>query len=348
MSGQQDQNSKTEEATPKKLRDARKKGMVSKSEEVVPLIMIVLAILYFWFGWDWFIGQIKAFFSAPGIYAYDRDFEVALQEGLSLWLNIIVFGVMLPFSFLMVVGGILGNIVQFGFIFSFEPIIPKPERVNPISGFKRVFSMKQTVKTLLSIFKIIAMSIIIVFVVRTAIFEYMHDIKQCDLNCQFAVMTSMAKKMMMILIPVLIFMVLLDVMYQKFQFSKEQRMTKDEVKREHKNMEGDPMVKGQRRAEQRRLLEQDIKDQIKQSRLIIAGMGKAVALMYEDDMPLPIMLAIGRDRMSYKMIQIAKAERVPVIADSGLVMVLEKDGVIDQYIPASAIKGVARAMKRRV
>lgn len=347
MSGNQDQDSKTEEPTRKKLRDVRKKGMVAKSDEVVPMVMIVLAVAYFWFGWDWFSGRLQAFFSAPSVYAYDRDFDLAVDEAFSLWRDVIIFGVMLPFSFLMTVGGIVGNVVQFGMLFSFHPLIPKMERINPVMGFKRVFSMKQVVKTLLSIFKIIVISVIIVFIVRTAIFEFMHDIKVCELDCQFAVMTSMAKKMMMVLVPVLIFMVMLDIMYQKFQFRKEQRMTKDEVKREHKNMEGDPLVKGQRRSEQRRLLEEDINEQVKNSRVIIAGMGRAVALMYQEDMPLPVLLAIGRDRLSLKMIQIAKKAGVPIVADPGLVSVLEKDGVIDQYIPSSAIQSVARALRRR-
>ena len=343
----QDKGSKTEEPTHKKLRDARKKGQVARSEELVPLMMILLSVFYFWFAWDWFSGEIKEYMSAVGSFTYDRDFKSALNTSFSIWFNKIVMGIMLPFTGLMLVAGIMGNIMQFGFLFSLHPIKPTPEKINPIAGFKRIFSVKQLVKTIFSVIKIIAMSIIIVFVVRTAINEYMHDLSQCDTQCQFAVFVTMAKKMFFILIPVLIMMVMLDVMYQKFQYKKEQRMTKDEVKREHKNMEGDPKIKSQRKSEQRRLLEQDISDQIKQSRVIIAGMRKAVALMYEEDMSLPILLVIGRDRLSVRMIQIAKKENVPVIADPALVMILERDGVIDQYIPSSAIKKVAQAMKRR-
>ncbi len=342
-----DQSSKTEEPTSKKLRDARKKGQVARSEELVPLMMIILAVLYFWFSWDWLTGEIKAYMSAVGSFAYDRDFHHALDTSLSIWFKKIIMGVMLPFSALMLVAGIMGNVMQFGFLFSMDPIKPKPEKINPIAGFKRVFSMKQLVKTIFSVIKIIAMSIIIVFIVRTAITEYMHDIGQCDIECQFAVFTNMAKKMFFILIPVLIFMVMFDLMYQKFQFKKQQRMTKDEIKREHKNMEGDPKIKSQRKSEQRRLLEQDISDQIKQSRMLIVGMRKAAALMYEEDMPLPILLALGRDRLSTRMIQIAKKEGVPIIADPALIMILEEDGVIDQYIPSSAIRRVAQAMKKR-
>ncbi|MCK5727239.1 MAG: EscU/YscU/HrcU family type III secretion system export apparatus switch protein [Thiotrichaceae bacterium] len=342
MSG--DKSSKTEEPTPKKLQDARKKAQVARSEEFVPLMMIILGVFYFWYSWDWFSSTLQAYISSVGVYAYDRDFNSALDLSLSLWLDVVILKIMLPFTGLMLVAGIMGNLVQFGFLFSLDPIKPKPEKVNPIAGFKRIFSMKQVIKTLLSILKIVTMSIIVIFIVRTAISEYMHDIGQCDLNCQFAVFTYMLKKMMFILIPILILMVMMDFIFQKMQFRKDQRMSKDEIKREYKNMEGDPEIKGERKSEQRRLLEQDVKDQIRQSRVVIAGMRKTAALMYEEGMALPILLAIGRDRMSLQMVQIAKKEGIPVVADPALVNMLEEDGILDQYIPSSAIKRVARAM----
>ncbi|CAA6815761.1 MAG: Type III secretion system protein [uncultured Thiotrichaceae bacterium] len=343
----EDKSSKTEEPTHKRLRDARKKAQVSRSEELVPLMMILTAILYFFFSFDWLLEYLQAYFSSVGNYAYDRSFEEAVSAGFTLWFDGIVLSVMLPFSLMMLAAGIVGNVIQFGFIFSVDPIIPKPEKIDPIKGFARVFSMKQVVKTLLSIFKIATMTVIIIVVVKVAINEYMHEIAQCDLQCQLGVLKSMLKKMLLILIPILVLMVMLDIAFQKFQFHKDQRMTKDEVKREYKSMEGDPMMKGQRRAEQRKMLQEDVKEQVMMSRVIIAGMRKAVALMYEPGMDLPILLAIGRDRMSNEMIKIAKAQGVPVIADPALVQIFEDDGVIDQFIPASAVRKTAQAMKRR-
>lgn len=343
----EDKSSKTEEPTHKRLEDARKKAQVSRSEELVPLMMIIFAVMYFFFSFEWLMAHLMEYFSSVGDYAYDRSFNEAVSAAFSLWFNGVIVSVMLPFSLLMLAAGIIGNVLQFGFLFSVDPIIPKPEKIDPIKGFARVFSMKQVVKTLLSILKIATMTIIIVIVVKVAIYEYMHELAQCDLQCQLAVLASMIKKMLLILIPILVLMVMLDIAFQKFQFRKEQRMTKDEVKREFKNMEGDPMVKGQRRAEQRKMLQEDLREQVMMSRVIIAGMRRAVALMYEPGMDLPILLAIGRDRMSNEMIKIAKAQGIPVVADPGLVKLLEDDGVIDQFIPASAVRKTAQAMKRR-
>lgn len=343
MSG--DQGSKTEQPTPRKLKEARKKGQVSRSEELVPLMMIILAIIYFWAAWGWLTGELTDYLSAVPSYIYDQSFNHAVSTSMNIWFKKVILGIMLPFTGLMLIAGIMGNIMQFGFLFSVDPIIPKPEKINPIAGFKRIFSVKQVVKTLLSILKIVAMTVIIVFVVRTAIYEYMHDIAMCNIPCKFDVFTSMAKKMVLILIPILIMMVMLDIIFQKVQFIKKQKMTKDEVKREFKNQEGDPLIKGQRVSEQRRMLEENISDQVLQSRVIVVGMRKSAGLMFEEGMPLPILLVIGRDRLSYKMIEIAKKEGVPIVADPQLVKILEEDGIIDQYIPSSAIDRVAKAMR---
>jgi len=254
--------------------------------------------------------------------------------------------VMLPFSFLMFISGVIGNVVQFGFLFSLDPIQLKPEKIHPVSGFKRIFSMKQVVKTILSVLKIITMSVIIIYVVRISINEYMHDIEVCNIDCTLVVLFSLIKKMLSILLPVLIVLVLLDLIYQKIQHTKDQMMTKDEIKREYKSREGDPMIKGQRKSEQRRILLEDIGEMLENSRVVIMGLGKAAILMYNDEMPLPVVLAIGRAKMSIEIIRIAKKTGVPVVADPALLRLLEDEAVIDQFIPSSAIKRIAKAIQK--
>lgn len=342
----EDKSSKTEEATPEKLRKARKKGQVARSEEFVPLFMIIFAFLYFWFAWDWFIQTLQDFMLNVTAYNNDMDFKASLGNALSLWFGQIILGIMLPFSALMFLAGVIGNISQFGFLISFESMKPKLEKISPISGFKRIFSMKQVVKTLLSVLKILVMTAIIYYVTRLAIREYMHDISACNMDCMLAVLFSLIKKMLFILLPILIVLVILDVIYQKFNFKKEQRMSKDEIKREYKNREGDPLIKGQRKSEQRRILSEDLKEMIKQSRVVIAGLGRAAIVMYNNDMPLPILLAIGRNKMSNEIIKIAKRTGIPIISDPALVQLLEDDGIVDQYIPDSSIQRVAKAIHK--
>lgn len=342
----EDKSSKTEEPTPEKLRKAREKGQVARSEEFVPLFMILFAFGYFWFAWDWFVQTIQDFMLNVITHNNDMSFRESVANAFNLWFGQIILGVMLPFSVMMFFAGVIGNVVQFGFLVSFEAIIPKPSKISPMSGFKRIFSMKQLVKTLLSILKIIMMTLIIYYVTRIAIQEYMHDISVCDIDCMLAVLFSMIKKMLFILLPLLIMLVMMDLIYQKANFKKEQRMSKDEIKREYKNREGDPLIKGHRKSEQRRILNEDLGEMIKQSRVVIAGLGRAAMLMYKQDMPLPILLAIGRNKMSSEIIRMAKRANVPIVSDPALVQLLEDDGVIDQYIPDSSIQRVAKAIQK--
>ena len=339
-----DKDSKTEEPTSQKLKDARKKGQVARSEEFAPTLMFLFAVMYFWFGWDSMFVNIKEVFTSIS-FIYTMDFPLALDNIIDNVMSKVIYSIILPFAILMLIAGILGNVLQTGILFSVDPIIPKGEKIDPMKGFGRVFSIKQVIKTLLSIVKIMGMSIIIVYVVRLGIQDYMHDISQCDVRCQMLVFQTLLKKLIMILLPILIIVAAIDFMFQKSQFTKDQRMTKDEVKREYKSQEGDPEIKGARKEEQRKMLEQDLNKKVKESRVVIVGMNLAVALKYNEDLPLPILLAIGKNRMSFKMIEIANKERVKIIADPDLAMKLANDGTIDQYIPSKTIEGVARAIQ---
>ncbi len=341
----EDKDSKTEEASSRKLEKSREKGQVAKSEEFAPTIMFLFAVMYFWFGWDWLFAQIKDVFSSIS-FIYTMEFKLALDNMIDAVLNKVIFTIILPFSLLMLFAGIIGNVLQTGLLFSVDPVIPRGDKISPIKGFGRIFSIKQVVKTFFSALKIIMMSIIIVYVVRLGVREYMHDLSQCDVECQVLVFQSLLKKLVMILLPILIIVATLDFMFQRAQFLKEQRMTKDEVKREHKSQEGDPVIKGARRQEQQRLLEQDAVQRVKESRVLIAGVNLVVALKYDDELPLPIVLAIGKNRMSFKMIETANKEKVKVIADPALANKLANESTIDQYIPSSTVKAVAKAIQQ--
>ena len=124
-------------------------------------------------------------------------------------------------------------------------------------------------------------------------------------------------------------------------------MTKEEVKREMKDMFGDPDVRGAREGIRRELNEQDIASRIKTARIVIIDIGLAIALHYEQDVtPLPLVVAIGKAAMARKMVEIAQVENVAVVSDARLAADLLEEGKIDQYIPTSTIDRVAQAMRK--
>lgn len=336
---------KTEKATPQKLRDAKKKGQVPNSKDIPGALILLALTIYLWVMGDWILTKMAELY----IVSYQLltiPFNQALSAAIKLCLEIGLFAIVLPIVGIATIMGILGNIVQFGIIFSFDPLIPRLSKVNPGEGFKRIFSMKQIVNTLLSLVKTLVIGIALYIVMHIGFFQYMNEIKQCDIPCQKEITIDLLKQLMMMILPLIITLAALDLIFQKIQFEKDQRMTKEEIKREMKDAYGDPHVRGARQGMRRELTEQDIHARIKTARLMIIDIGLAIALYYEQDVtPLPVIVAIGKAGMARKMIEIAQLENVPIISDARLVADLIEEGKIDQYIPTSTLDRVAKAMR---
>ena len=341
-----DQSDKQEEATPRKLTEARKKGQVPRSNDVPTALSLVIVVLYFWLSWDWLKVQLKEMLEIIP-YLVSIDFYQALSLVFDVIVKKAVFGIMLPFALLMVLAGVIGNVMQFGFLLAFDPIIPKPERLNPAEGLKRIFSGKQVVQTLISLVKTLVLAIILWIVIRWGIKEFLHPINQCNLPCEIELTELLIKKLYLYALPVLIILAVMDYAYQRMQFMKQQRMTKEEVKQEMKDMMGDPHIRGALSGLRKEISEQDIQKRIKTARLLVLDMGAAVALQYEAGVtPLPVIVAIGKGLMARKMVEIAQIENVPTIIDPALAQLLLEEGKIDQYIPESSIERVANAMRK--
>lgn len=345
MSGDSSQE-KTEQPTHRKLEKAREKGQVARSNDVSSALIMLFTVLYFFVAWDWIVAKFMEMFDiVPRLYT--MPFPQAVEIGFKAIMENALYSIAVPFAMITVVAGILGNIVQFGFVFSLETVIPNLEKVSISSGFKRIFSAKQFVTTLLSLLKTIIIAVILVFVLRAGISELFHAIKQCDVVCQKTIVEHLTKQLMLFILPILVAMAVLDFLFQKQQFTKDQRMTKEEVKKEMKDIFGDPHVRSARMGLRREMSEQDIQTRIRTARLVILDMGVAVALQYEQGVtPLPVIVAIGKGNMARKMAEIATVENVPVVSDPALVQDIISEGKIDQYIPEKTIDKVANLLRQ--
>lgn len=337
-------DSKTEKPTPHRLREVRKKGQVPKSKEVPSALILLFAAIYFWVGWDSVLESLKELMGMPAI-IYQMEFPRAIATMWEYTRDHLVYPIVLPFAVLMMFAGILGNILQFGIIFSFEPIKPTMEKIDPFKGVKRIFSMKQLIKTLFNVFKVVIATIIIYFLTRMTITNFMHDVGQCEVECMQLLTQIMISYIVIALLIFLIIIAILDFIFQKNQFMKDQQMSKDEIKREMKQQEGDPQIKGKRRSEQREMLNQDIGERIRKSRVVIGGSHLAIALQFDQETPMPIILAIGKGDVARRMALTAKREHIPIHIDPDTAKIIEKEGEIDQYIPKEAIQGVVQAIK---
>lgn len=341
----EDTNSKTEKATPKKLRDARKKGQVAKSKDIVSTMILLLLFTYFMFFWNSIQNNLETLLLFPSQVLL-LDFSVAISNFLQVIYQSILINILLPIALISVIGGIMGNIIQFGLVFSWHPVKPSLNKINPVSGFKKIFSLKQLKTTAVSILKILAISIVLYFLLREFITQAVFDLNICSLDCELSVFNYFFTLFIKILLLIIFITTVLDFIIQKAEFQKEQRMTKHEVKREHSNMEGNPEIKAKRKQLFREISADDIIQKIKDSKIIIYGPAITVVLHYEaGKTPLPIIASFGKARMSKVMLDVARSEKVPTHESLELAMALLEKGSIDQYIPEETIEGVALALR---
>jgi len=343
----EDKSRKTEQATPKKLRESRKKGQIPRSKEIVTTTLFMALFMYFWLTWEWQFENIKELVGIPAN-LYQFDFDDALKYLFDLVMDKAVFSLLLPLSAIVVVVGVLGNILQFGVLFSTDPLKPRFEKINPVSGLKRIFSSKQLMETLFSLLKLIGIATVVYWVIRSNLNELVHHVSACDVNCLKLLLQFLVWKLVIALLPLLILLMIVDYFFQKAVFLKEQRMTKEELHREFKDTEGDPHIRGERRFLQREMSMDDISERVRSARVLVtdAELG-AVALLYkEGETPLPFIVAMGVGGMARRMIDVARREDIAIADDQPLVDLLMEEGDIDQFIPPEAVSACGRVFRQ--
>ena len=340
----EDQDKKTEKPSSRKLDEAQKKGQVAKSKEVVSALVLLVASAYLYAAWGDIIQYFQNIITAPARF-YHLDFNTATKQLSSYILTVGFAYIALPFVALLFVVTAVVNIAQVGFIFSFESITPTPDKINPISGFGKIFSKKTLVETFFSLLKIILISLVIWYVISFALSIFPSHPGQCDLNCYRLILQALTFKMITLLIPLFIVMAAFDYMLQKHEFTKQQMMTKDEAKRDHKNSEGDPIVKSARRSFQFEMMFDDFEDRVKYSKIIITDYNKGVSLSYNPGMELPVLFCKCSGGMLSRLLSVGRQESVRIVESTTLTHALFEDGVIDEYIPSYTVRKVAELMK---
>jgi flagellar biosynthetic protein FlhB len=338
---------KTERATPKKRRDARKKGQVLKSAEVNTAVLTTsMFVIIFAFG-GWMMREMTALMthylsqtgSVQGNPPQEDIFSVmSLAIGEFLW-------IMLPLLVVALFMGIAVNAAQFGFLLSAEAMKPKFSKINPIQGFKRIFSMRSVVELLKSLLKIGVMTFIIYqeFMKNFDRFPGMMDL---TLGQSASLIFDMAMSIAIKAAAVLIVIGLFDYLYQWWEYERNLKMSKEEVKQEIKQMEGDPLIRSKRKEKQRQMSMMRMMRAIPQADVVITNPTHyAVALRYnEAESDAPIVLAKGKDNIALKIRQIAEEHRVELVENKPVAQALYMACEVNQRIPYDMFAAVAEIL----
>ncbi len=338
---------KTEKATPKKLRDARKKGQVAKSQDLPAAFTFIVAVattlsmsgyLYEELG-----GYILSSFRSIRQSSGDT---LVLLEYISLGFQIIL-KTSLPILLATVFVGILSNFIVIGPLFSLEALKPDLKRLNPVENIKSKFKLKTLVELIKQILKITGVVVIIYYTVRNDLQELLYAMAIPPVGSALIFNHFLVK----VLIRVGIFFIavaIFDIVYQKMNFAKEMKMEKFEVKQEYKDTEGDPHIKGRRRQIGQEIAYQEgsVKNVKKAKAVITNPTHLAVAFEYnEKTEPAPKIIVKGSDKMAEVIIREAEAHNIPIVRNVPLAHTLFKKGKVGRYIPRETYETVAEILK---
>lgn len=338
---------KTEKATPKKRRDARKKGQVFQSREISMAVVLLLAFI-----------SIKALGNNISGVIYDFTVKVLTEypkmddlymPGILVRLFtdalIVFFRTAGPILLIAVLGGLIASLAQVGFLFTIETLKPKFERINPFSGFKRVFSMRGAVEFVKALLKVILISYVSYAYLNgkvQAIMSIMNmEMEQIiSFICQTSIDLGIRICMTLVILGVF------DFAYQWWEYEKNLKMTKKELKEEYKQIEGNPEIKSRIRQKQRQMSLRRMMQEVPKADVIITNPTHfACALKYDAAVsPAPMLIAKGQDYIAVRIKEIAKENKVEIVENKQLAKTIYDTVEIGQAIPPKLYQAVAEVL----
>jgi flagellar biosynthetic protein FlhB len=340
---EQEQN-RTEQATPFKLAEARKQGQVSKSLDFNSFVaMFGLLLLFFTVG-DSVAGRVAALCTWLLQDSASLRIESVDQLGWFSTILHVFIAIIVPIAVVSMVFAVLANLVQMGPVFSFEPLKPKFTRLNPVAGFKRIFNKKMLFEAVKTLLKLVFLGAIL-YAFFKALVPTLPAASNGDATTQLAYLSSNAKALLFRLGLAMLFIGLLDLVFVRWQFGKQMMMSRREVKEEVKRREGDPQIRAKIRALQRENLKQARSlGRVPEADVLITNPDHlAIALRYERGvMSAPHVISTGADSWAMEMKAIARRHDIPIVERRPLARQLFRSGQLDRPIPPETYVDVAR------
>ncbi|MFZ5966575.1 MAG: flagellar biosynthesis protein FlhB [Bacillota bacterium] len=338
---------KTEKATSKKRSDARKKGQVLQSKEINSAFILFITFLTVWFMGSYMYKNISYF--TINLFSDIPDYEnlSSINSILSLSMQMlqITAKLVLPILGVAFLAALITGYAQVGFLFTTETLTFKLEKLNPINGFKRMFSVRSLVELVKSFIKIgVVGYVAFSYIIKNS--KNIMNIFDMDLEKIAVFLFKMTFQIMFRAAIVLLVLAVLDYYYQKWQYEKDLRMSKQEVKEEYKQMEGDPQVKSKIKEKQRQISMRRMMQDVPKADVIITNPTHyAVAVRYDNSIDhAPIILAKGKDLIAQNIKKVANEHEVPIVENKPLARAIYYTVEIGEYLPPELYQAVAEVL----
>lgn len=338
---QQPSEEKTLPPSAKKLRDARKKGQVAKSADLVTAMQMLACTLYIAISAGDLFARIQGLLDLIAR-LYTDPFDT-LWPRLVTQAGEILLIFTLPLVALIFLVVVLTNIgVSRGLVFSTEPVLPKPDKINPVEGFKRIFSVRGIVEFFKSLFKMTALMVALIIVYRLGLQSLMES-SYCGPGCMQATFIDMLKPLVITALVAFLTVGATDVLLQRWLFSRDQRMTKTEQKRERKDQEGDPTMNQARRKQRRKMHELNAKIGIQHTSVMIGTQeGWLVGIRYvRGETPVPVITCKASPDAAPSLLESAIQRHIPRVADPQLAEAIANRAGNGEPIPEGTFQSIA-------
>lgn len=343
--GGEDKSSKTEEPTQHRLDEAEKKGQIVYSRELNNFcVMLALAMMISW--------------AFPGMFSHAKqvltpyiespqDFQVSAGDVQHILIRVILDILrLLALPVGLVILLVLGAAgAQSKMLFAVERIKPKFEKISPVKGLGKMLSVRSVVEFVKGIIKIGIVGIISVIVVKDDLTRF-EELPGFELVDTLHLLSALSMKILTGVCCAMFLIAIVDYVYQRFEFMKSMRMSKQELKEEHKQQEGDPHIKGKLRQIRMERARKRMMAAVPSADVVITNPTHfAVALKYETGtMRAPIMVAKGADKVAFRIREVAKENDVPIVENPPLARTLFANGEVDEEIPYDQYKAVAEVI----
>ena len=344
MSGKSGSEEKTLPPSPKKLREARRKGQVARSKELVTAAVTLTAFAYLYARRSAFAETMQDTLLAASA-ASERPFPAALAL-LAPRLGSDLAWLVAPFAALIVAAAVLTNVVvNGGVLAAAEPVLPKMEHLNPVEGFQRLLGLRNMIELVKAVLKVALVGTVAILLIAASL-QVLVEQPSCGLRCAGPVLSGLLRPLLIAAGGFFLVLGTLDIGVQRWLFRRDMRMTKTEQKRERKEQEGDPLIKGQQRRERRGAAQAAARSGLRNATFVIRSADAAVALRFaKPDALVPILLARATGEGAPVLLDEARRLRLPVVFDAAATAQVASRVKIDHIITQDMFDPVIACMR---
>jgi flagellar biosynthetic protein FlhB len=336
---------RTEAPTDKRRSESRSKGNVPKSTEVNSVLVLLAGLLLLKFFGPWMMRHIVAYVQEM----FDMIGHPQADIGYTIRLIVRAIEVTCYISWPVCIGvmviGIIGNLIQVGILFTFEPLVPKLEKINPLPGFGRLFALRSLVEMIKNIVKLVIIGFVAYITVKGSYNTFL-GLGDTSTGAIMMFMIAVSFKVILRIALVLLILAILDFAYQRYEHEKSLKMTKQEIKEEHKQAEGDPQIKARVRSLQREMARRRMMQEVPKATVVVTNPTHiAIAMLYEPGkMETPRVVAKGKRMMAEQIKKLALQAGVPIVEDKPLARAMYDKVNVGDDIPLEFFSAVAEIL----